>query len=356
MSHTAAVRTAPGANRYVIRHGSTISLMTGAKVSAILWGMDREIEGTTGHGEEWLAVPFNLKEDGPSTLLPERRARLWSLVLEARYLPCRLEQSGRGVRLLVPSRSFAVSLEELSLFERENRSWPPLIAPVAGMSGSLLAPLSVLILLATFHNLTLLDIKAFGHNPVDWVSIGAADSEGILSGEWWRLITALTLHADWLHLFSNLAIGGVFVVFLCHEIGSGPAWTLILSSGAMGNLANALLQHHDHRSLGASTAVFGTVGILAAVSVLRYRKELRKRWPLPIAAAMALLALLGTEGENTDLGAHLFGFVFGILLGLLAEFLMERFGRPGRWSNALLSVLSGVAVVVAWWAALVHGV
>jgi membrane associated rhomboid family serine protease len=218
-----------------------------------------------------------------------------------------------------------------------------------------LAPVSVLILLATFHNLTLLDIKAFGHNPVDWVSLGAADTAGILSGEWWRLITALTLHADWLHLLSNLTMGGVFVVFLCHEIGSGPAWTLILSSGAMGNLANAFLQLPDHRSVGASTAIFGTVGILAAVSVFHYRDRWRKRWPLPIAAAMALLALLGTEGENTDLGAHLFGFVFGILLGLLAEFLMERFGRPGRWINAFLAGLCAALVIVAWWSALVCG-
>ena len=317
--------------------------------------MERGTEDTSGLREAWLAVPLNLKENGRLTLLPERRARLWALVLEARYLPCQLEQSGRWFRLLVPSRSFALSLEELSLFERENRGWPPLIAPVVGLAGSYLAPLSVLILLATFHNLTLLDIKAFEHNPVDWVSLGAADSARILNGEWWRLITALTLHADWLHLFSNLALGGIFVVFLCREIGSGPAWALILSSGTLGNLANAYLQHFDHRSVGASTAVFGTVGILAAISMLRYRKELRKRWPLPIAAAMALLAVLGTEGKNTDLGAHLFGFVFGILLGLLAEILMDRFGRPGRLINALLSALCGLAVVVAWWAALVHG-
>jgi membrane associated rhomboid family serine protease len=247
-------------------------------------------------------------------------------------------------------------LEELSLFERENRGWPPLIVPVTGMAGNILAPVSVLILLATFHNLTLLDIKAFGHAPVDWVSLGAADSAAILSGEWWRLITALTLHADWLHLLSNLAFGGVFVVFLCRGIGSGPAWALILSSGALGNLANAFLQLPDHRSVGASTAVFGTVGVLASISVFRYRDGWRKRWPLPIAAAMALLALLGTEGENTDLGAHLFGFVFGILLGLMAEFLMERSGRPGRLIQFLLSALCLMAVVVAWWAALFYGV
>ncbi len=168
-------------------------------------------------------------------------------------------------------------------------------------------------------------------------------------------MTALTLHADWLHLLGNLAIGGVFILRLARELGSGLAWSLLLASGALGNLINASLQPPDHRAIGASTAVFGAVGILAALSVVRYRRHLWKRWPLPLAAALALLALLGSAGEHTDLGAHLFGFAAGLALGAAAGPLLKRFGRPGGQLNALLAVASAVAVVAAWLSAVTFG-
>ena len=168
----------------------------------------------------------------------------------------------------------------------------------------------------------------------------------------WRLVTALTLHADDLHMFSNLAIGGLFIIFLCRELGSGLAWSLLLGSGILGNLANAFVQSPTHRSVGASTAVFGAVGILASLSLLRYRRQLKRRWLLPVAAALALLALLGTEGKHTDLGAHLFGFLFGLILGLMAEYLIIKKGPPGRLLNALLALLSIGTVIAAWWVAL----
>jgi len=73
-----------------------------------------------------------------------------------------------------------------------------------------------------------------------------------------------------------------------------------------------------------------------------------------VAAALALLAILGTEGKNTDLGAHLFGFVYGSFLGLITEYLIGRRGAPGPVLNALLAVLSVAVVVGAWWMAILQ--
>jgi membrane associated rhomboid family serine protease len=255
--------------------------------------------------------------------------------------------------LLVPDDRFEAAREELRRFEAENRNWPPPLPPQAPFTDNRLATVSVLLLLATFHNLTLLDLNLLGHRPVDWITLGNAHADLILAGQWWRPVTALTLHAGWLHLLSNLTLGGIFMVRLCRDLGSGLAWSLLLAAGFLGNLANACLQQPDHRAVGASTAVFGAVGLLAALSLVNFRNQLRRRWPLPVAAALGLLALLGSEGEHTDLGAHLFGFSFGIFLGLATGLLLGRFGQPGR-VNALL------AVDVAWcWscrAALVFGV
>ena len=317
--------------------------------------MEWEKEHIEVREDEWLAIPPELDNESASGALSEQRAQLWALVLEARYLPCRIENCVGGWHLLVPAERFAAAREELRLFAEENRNWPPNPPQATTLAENTLATFSVLILLATFHNITQLDASLFGHGPVDWIAIGNAHSSRILDGEWWRLVTALTLHADGLHLFSNLALGGIFIVSLCRELGSGLAWSLLLGSGVLGNLANACLQLPDHRSVGASTVVFGAVGILAALNLLRNRRYLQRRWPLPVAAALALLALLGTEGKQTDLGAHLFGFIFGIGLGLAGGYLVEWRGRPGPRLNLILSMFCVAAVIGAWRSALVFG-
>lgn len=280
-----------------------------------------------------------------------QRVRLWALTLDARSVPCQIDSGPHGRRLLVPPEQYAAAIYELRRFEELNRAWPPPAPAHHPLSENTLSTISILVLLATFHNITQMNVTVPGLSMPDWVSLGNAQAAKILDGQWWRLVTALTLHADWAHLSSNLAIGGIFVVFLCRELGSGLAWSLLLGAGSLGNLVNAYLQSSNHSSVGASTAVFGAVGILAALSMVRYKHNLRKRWMLPAAAALALLALLGTEGKNTDLGAHLFGFIYGGCLGLITEYLINRHGRPGWILNTLLALSSIAVVLAAWWAA-----
>jgi rhomboid protease GluP len=318
-------------------------------------GMEREEEYTAEPEEEWVPVFPEPVREGLVAVLPEGHAHLWGLVLTARSVACRIEPGETGWSVLVPASAAAAARRELSLFEDENRNWPPPVPPGRPLVENTLGTLSILFLLATFHNVTQLDTPLVSGGAAAWDLLGNADSGKILSGQWWRLVTALTVHADWLHLFSNLAIGGFFVLLLCREIGSGLAWSLLLASGILGNLANAWVHGPDHRSIGSSTLVFGALGILAAINSVRYRRNRQRRWALPAAAALALLADLGTEGKNTDLGAHLFGFVFGILLGMAAEQLAARYGRPGRRTGLLLSVLSAVVVAAAWWSALAFG-
>ncbi len=303
--------------------------------------------------EESLPIPSELVTGSPAELLTERRVRLWALVLDARAIPCHLENDGGCWRLLVPAGHLAVAVHELRLFVEENHSWPPPAPPSHPLLENTLAPLSILLLLAIFHNCTRLDLTLGRETPIDWTLLGNVNPADLRDGQWWRLVTALTLHADVLHLVSNLAIGGLLVVCLCRDLGSGLAWTLILGSGVLGNLLNALLQAPDHRSIGASTALFGTVGILAGVSTLRSSDLYwKRRLLLPAAGSLALLATLGTEGAHTDLGAHLFGFISGVGLGLIAESLVKRNGRPGGRVNALLALVCGLIVFWAWWMAL----
>lgn len=286
--------------------------------------------------------------------LSRQQARLWALVLEARGLPYRLEQQAGRWQLWVPEKEQPRALYELHRYETENRNWPPTLAPPVPLKSNSLITLSLLALLGIFHNLSSLNIPEFHDLNIDWLQLGNADAGAILAGQWWRAVTALTLHADGLHLLGNLLIGGFFIDRLNREVGIGRGWALVLLSGTLGNLANAMMQPANHRSVGLSTAVFGTVAILAVRSARHHRHSLRRRWPLPLAAALALLGLLGSGGELTDIGGHLWGFVAGLGLGWLSSLLWpgDRTGR--RWSDLLAGLGSAALVVGAWLMALNH--
>jgi membrane associated rhomboid family serine protease len=256
--------------------------------------------------------------------------------------------------MLVSSADFSAALGELRSYEAENENWPPSLPPPTPLVDNLFITLSVLGLMAIFYDLTRFDLTRFGHPAIDWFDRGNAAAGAICAGEWWRTVTALTLHADLQHLLGNLLIGGVFIALLCRLLGSGLGWALLLASGVSGNLLNAWIQNPLHRSVGASTAVFGAVGLLAAINLRQSLRPLRRRWYLPLAAALALLSLLGTDGENTDLGGHLFGFAAGILFGLPTVYILARCGRPGSWANVLLALACVAVVGSAWWAALGH--
>lgn len=307
-------------------------------------------EHTESRGEVWL--PVTLTGSAP---LSKRQAGLWALVLDSRFIPCSIEPDGAGWQLLVPSELLDSASSELKLYEEKNRFWPPPLPVTRKMFENTLPTVSVLILLATFHNLTLLGLSTPERGFIDLAEIGTAHAEKILGGEWWRLVTALTLHADVTHILGNLTIGGILIILLCRELGSGLAWSLLLGTGILGNLLNALMQSPTHRSVGASTALFGAVGLMAAISAVRYRHHLKRHWFIPVAAGLALLAILGTEGKQTDLGAHLFGFGFGTVIGLFTEHLTGKLGPPGRLLNALLGLVSAGVVLLSWWAALESG-
>ena len=312
--------------------------------------MKPEDHHNSGEDDGWLPL---VAENGDA--LTRAQARNWALVLDSRSVPCCIRSGDDGWRLLVPARHAETARSELRQYEERNRNWPPSLPAVRTLAENTLPTLSILILLATFHNLTQLGFSLPEKGIVDLHQLGSAHAARIVQGEWWRAVTALTLHADLTHLLGNLAIGGVFIVLLCRELGSGLAWSLLLCSGMLGNLLNAWLQSPAHLSVGASTAVFGAVGILTATSMMRYRHRLQRRWFIPVAAGLALLAILGSEGKETDLGAHLFGFISGSLAGAAAEYLVAQRGRPGPLLNAVLAVISLLAVTASWWMAVTAG-
>lgn len=169
----------------------------------------------------------------------------------------------------------------------------------------------------------------------------------VVSGEWYRCATALLLHADSLHLTGNLLGMAIFATAVCSITGWGLGWLLILASGIAGNLINAYVYGFGHNAIGASTALFGALGLLSAYQFLKKIRTSPSRFQvlLPLGAGLALLAFLGSS-SHTDIMAHLFGFLSGVFMGLI-YYGIVRDPLGWRWQAG---ALAGVILVLlsAW--------
>ncbi|HEU4382081.1 MAG TPA: rhomboid family intramembrane serine protease [Anaeromyxobacteraceae bacterium] len=171
---------------------------------------------------------------------------------------------------------------------------------------------------------------------------GSADAARMLDGEWWRAVTALTLHADLAHLAANAVAIAIFLGAVARRLGPAVATWLALAAGVAGNVLTALVVPGGHVSIGASTAVFGALGILSALQVPR-----RQVW-VTLGAGVALLGFLGT-GARANLLAHLLGFAVGVMEGLA----VRRVAPPRRTlRQPVVALLAVVPIALAWWRAL----
>ena len=263
--------------------------------------------------------------------LPPKECADCAFLLDAVGIPYERRTTATGASLWVAPEHHVRAASELRDYLRENRRpvRPPVVWPrhphaLYGVFGYALVQVAV-------------TIAAMTHaGDKGWISAGVLDRGFLDRGEWWRALTALTLHGDMLHLLSNLAFGALFGYPAARLFGPGIAWLLILVGGALAYGIDALLHPPQHYLLGASTAVFTALGLIAAYG---WRRHLRDWSPWmrnasPLLAGFALLAFTGTGGENTDILAHFAGFLVGAGLGALcARLPMPPPGRNGlQWA------------------------
>src|SRR3989344_1386633 len=136
-----------------------------------------------------------------------------------------------------------------------------------------------------------------------------------ITGEPWRVITSMFLHGSLFHLLSNMFALFLFGLLLEHEIGTKRFLAIYFMSGIIAGIAGSLLYPS---LLGASGAIFGIMGYLAAI------KPRLTVWtygvPMPMALAAVFWLLLDTAGVfyPSDVAnlSHIAGLLFGVAAGL----------------------------------------
>jgi rhomboid protease GluP len=274
-----------------------------------------------------------------------RQAMDWSLVLISQEIESTVDFSEEmGWGLILPATDHPSALEILEQYRAENRHWP--WRQKISSQGVLFdwASLGWVLLVGVFFWIQT-------HADSSFQDAGLMDAIAVSHGEWWRLFTAIFLHADAGHFALNASIGLFLLGLTMGNFGTGIGLLAAYLAGAGGNVATWLIYTNGHRSLGASGMVMGCVGLLASQAILTGTPPAR-RWRYlagGLAAGVMLFASLGVS-PGSDVLAHFGGFVRGVVLGC---FLIA---APRLNRNAVANACAGAAfcilVILPWWLAL----
>jgi rhomboid protease GluP len=276
-----------------------------------------------------------------------RQAMDWSLVLVSQGIETTIDQAedGAGWGLVVSVRDYTSALRTLRQYRLENRGWPwqqavfrpDLLFDWGSLAWALLACL--------FYSLG---------DHTDLHSAGLMDGAAVAHGQWWRLFTAMWLHADLAHLATNATIGVVLLGLAMGRYGTGVGLLAAYLAGAGGNLVAGLISWQPHRSLGASGMVMGCLGLLAVQSFSLWRQTPHApKYILSGLCGGVMMFVLLALTPGTDIMAHLAGFASGLVLGALLSLIptVARMARTNLFSGLMFALL----VIVPWWLALRHG-
>ena len=273
-----------------------------------------------------------------------RQAMEWSLVLVSQDIETTIDPpaDGAGWGLLVAEQDYRTALDVLRQYQLENRR--PLWRQDVFGAGVLFdwASLGWVFLVVLFY---------WGSSRGNLEAAGIMDSTAVAHGQWWRLFTAMWLHADAGHLATNASFGLLLLGLVMGRYGTGVGLLAAYLAGAGGNVAAWLLSSAPHLSLGASGMVLGCLGLLAvqSVSLWRQHPQAAKFIVTGLFAGVMLFVLLGLT-PGTDVLAHAGGFVSGLLLGGLLT-IVPRVAQSA-WANAVSALVFAGLMLGPWWLAL----
>jgi rhomboid protease GluP len=158
---------------------------------------------------------------------------------------------------------------------------------------------------------------------ISFVELGGLFAPLVISGQWWRIITANFIHLGTLHLFMNM-FGLMYLGKFVEDSLGTFKFTLLYVICGLGSMVIITLV--DLQSLkppvtvGASGAIMGLLGVMGAIHLLGWQKGKSK------SAAREFRVVLFSVGfqfafdlvnGHTSIVGHLSGAAVGFLVGLI---------------------------------------
>lgn len=188
-----------------------------------------------------------------------------------------------------------------------------------------------------------------GPSAARLIDMGALQPILIADGEFWRLFSAMFLHAGLLHIGFNAYALWLFGTFVESSYGRTRMLLIYFVAGFLASVTSYVWGPVNSVGVGASGAIFGIFGAFIAFNYRRRHLAMASanlRW----ATTLLLLNLLLAFGFSSliDWRAHLGGLVAGFLAGLVAEGVGEGSQRQVVRVVGFAALIAAGIVLVVW--------
>ena len=177
--------------------------------------------------------------------------------------------------------------------------------------------------------------------------LGAMAPPAVADGQFWRLFTAMFLHAGLLHVALNAYFFWLFGRVV--ESVFGRTWMLLifLVSGFLASVASYAFGPVLALAVGASGAISGVFGAFIAYNYRRRHLAANAANLRMALTVIVLNAFIAVAYSSIDWRAHVGGLVAGFALGYLADDAVPARQRAvARFAGVATLVALGIALVV----------
>ena len=197
-----------------------------------------------------------------------------------------------------------------------------------------------------------------GPSPVKLIDLGASvaltlmpngDLVGIATGQYWRLVSAMFLHAGLLHIAFNAYALWIFGTVVEQELGRLRFLLIYFVTGIVASAASYAFEPVPIVvGVGASGAIFGIFGAFVAYNYRRRHLAIAAARLRSAVTIVVINMVLAFSIQGIDWRAHVGGFIAGLFAGFAAEGV----GTQSARRTILVAGFAGLLVVafglVAW--------
>ena len=160
----------------------------------------------------------------------------------------------------------------------------------------------------------------------DIVSTWAIHPSAVLSGEYFRLVSALFIHLDITHLLFNMFVLYLYGGYVADGYGGGAFLKAFFVTGIGSSLGILWFGGVNVLTAGASGAIFGIVAYLYTQAILERRIDSDSLFPVVVWVVISNMI------PGVSVIGHISGLVVGIVLGAI-DYAMGRLRREIRMAR-----------------------
>ena len=177
--------------------------------------------------------------------------------------------------------------------------------------------------------------------------LGAMQPIAVASGQFWRLFTAMFLHAGILHIALNAYFFYLFGRTVEGTLGRTWMVVIYMVSGFLASVASYAFGPITTLAVGASGAIAGVFGAFIAYA---YKRRHMAMWAANLRMALTVIvlnAVIALGVRAIDWRAHVGGLIAGFVIGYLADQPVARQRRSLAIGG--VTVMAGIGVALVLW-------